>query len=81
MPKGGGGICESCLLPGRSYREVNPRDCVALVRILKSLHMFPISMEKMMSQDISALWNGAQCDDLQASTNKDQISMRAQGYK
>lgn len=76
MPKGGEWICKSCLLAGCSYRELNPRDCVVLVRILKSLHMFPFSMEKMMSQGISALGNGAQCSDLQASTKKDQISMR-----
>lgn len=34
-----------------------------------------------MSHDISALENGGQCSDLQASTNKDQISVRARGYK
>lgn len=81
MPKGGEGTCKSCLLVGCSYSGVNPRDCVILFRILKSLQMFPFSMEKMMSQNISALWNGGQCSDLQANINKDLISMRVQGYK
>lgn len=80
MPKRKG-TGKSCLLAGCSYREVNPKDCVVLCRILKSLQILPFRMEKRMSQDISALWNGGQCSDLQASTKKDQISMRAQGYK
>lgn len=58
---------------GWSYKEVNPRDHAVLFRILRSLHMFPFSMEKMMSQDISALCNGGQCNDLQPSTSKDQM--------
>lgn len=80
MSEGGEGTCKSCLLAGCSYRGVNPRDCVVLLRILKSLQMFLFSMEKMMYQDISAMWNGGQCSDVEASTNKDQITMRAQGY-
>lgn len=57
MPKGGEGTCKSCLLPGCSYRQVNPRDYVVLFRILKSSQMFPFSTENMMSQEIFALWS------------------------
>lgn len=71
MPKGGEETSKSCLLADCSYREVNPRDYVVLFRILKSLQMFPFSMEKMMSQDTFVLWNGGQCSDPQTSTNKD----------
>jgi len=34
-----------------------------------------------MSQDTSVFCSGGQCSDLQASTNRDKISMSARGYK
>lgn len=75
--KGVEGTGKSSLLTGCSYGEVNPRDFIVLFRFANA----SFSTEKMSSHDISALCNGGQCSDLQASTNRDKISMSEQGYK
>ena len=79
--KGVEGTGKSSLLAGCSYGEVNPRDFTVLFRIFEKFANISFSTEKMTSRDISALCNGGQCSDLQASTNRDKISTLAQGYK
>lgn len=53
LKEGKGLVNPDCWLV--AVTEVNPRDCIVLFRILKSLQVFPFSMEKMMSHDVSAL--------------------------